>query len=173
MKHPIRSIRDTLATRSGAPQRPAQAIAPKRQGGLPAGESESEGEGEGVGESGDGAFNDIVDGIVRMVRQGELPEGMDPQTLLGDEAFLELTMDYPVEAAVRIYAAEKRADEAERAAMDNVTAKVRSRSALPKSTRGGGQASPQVNYHDMDSETFRRVVNGMKKTARDGGRSRL
>jgi hypothetical protein len=57
--------------------------------------------------------------------------------------------------------------------MERVSARVRERSALPKSTRGGSAAPAATNYHGMSSEAFRTLMQQMKKTARDGGKTRL
>ncbi|MEZ4628400.1 MAG: hypothetical protein R2912_10085 [Eubacteriales bacterium] len=50
---------------------------------------------------------------------------------------------------------------------------MRERSALPKSTRGGPAAPAATNYRGMSSDSFRELMQQMKKTARDGGKTRL
>ena len=158
MKRPLKTIRQATMERAG--EAPAQETQPAAQGKLPS-------------VPGDETFNGIVKELARLTQQGGLPEGMDVTALCADNAFVELAMEYPVEAAIRIYEAEKRADEAEQAAMERVTAQVRSRSALPKSARGGAMASPRTNYRDMDSETFRQVRGAMRRNARSGVKTRL
>ena len=121
----------------------------------------------------DGMFSDIRDEIVRLIREGRLPEDFDLQQACMDPAFAGLLAELPPEAAIRVYAAEKRADEAEQSAMQRMSAQVRSRGALPKSSRGGAMGAPAVNYRDMDSATFRKMLGEIKKTTRNGGKVRL
>ena len=40
-------------------------------------------------------------------------------------------------------------------------------------TRGGSATPAATNYHGMSSESFRALMQQMKKTARDGGKTRL
>lgn len=118
-------------------------------------------------------FEDIRDELVELIRSGRLPENFDLQRACTDPAFAELVAQFPLEAAIRVYAAEKQASEADSNAMQRVTTQVRSRNALPKSTRGGAMSAPAANYRDMDSATFRKMLGEMKKTTRNGGRVRL
>lgn len=122
---------------------------------------------------GQGAFNDIRDDLAQLIRQGKLPKDFDLQAACADEAFADLMLELPPEAAVRVYAAEKRAEEAEAAAMQRVSNQLKSRNALPRSTRGGAMGAPSVNYRDMDSASFRRLLGNIKKTTRNGGQVRL
>ena len=121
----------------------------------------------------DTAFDAVVQELTAMYQNGQMPEGFDLQQSAGDPALMELIQDYGAEAGVRIYAAEQRANKAEQAAMQRVSAQVRSRNALPRSSRGGSTTASAPNYRDMSSESFRSLLQQMKKTARDGGRTRL
>jgi hypothetical protein len=47
--------------------------------------------------------------------------------------------------------------------MERVSARVRERSALPKSTRGGQRGTGATNYHGMSSEAFRTLMQQMKR----------
>lgn len=118
-------------------------------------------------------FDDIRDEIVRLIREGKLPADFDLESACKDEAFAELLAELPPEAAVRVYEAERRAAEAEESAMQRMTTQVRSRNALPKSTRGGAMSAPAVNYRDMDSASFNKMLADIKKTTRNGGKVRL
>ena len=121
----------------------------------------------------DPEFEALVDELSTLVQQGKLPEGFDLKTAVEDPELTELMREYGAEAGIRIYAAEQRAEEAEDSAMERVSARVRERSALPKSTRGGSAAPAATDYHGMSSDNFRALVQQMKKTARDGGKTRL
>ena len=121
----------------------------------------------------DPEFEALVDEISVLVQQGKLPEGFDLESAAKDPELANLMREYGAEAGIRIYAAEQRAEEADNNAMERVSARVRERSALPKSTRGGSAAPAATNYHGMSSEAFRALMQQMKKTARDGGKTRL
>ena len=121
----------------------------------------------------DPEFEALVDEVSTLVQQGKLPEGFDLESATKDPQLVELMREYGAEAGIRIYAAEQRAEEAENNAMERVSARVRERGALPKSTRGGSAAPAATNYHGMSSEAFRSLMQQMKKTARDGGKTRL
>ena len=121
----------------------------------------------------DPEFEALVSEISTLVQQGKLPEGFDLESATKDPELVELMREYGAEAGIRIYAAEQRAEEAENNAMERVSARVRERSALPKSTRGGSAAPAATNYHGMSSEAFRALMQQMKKIDRDGGKTRL
>ncbi len=133
----------------------------------PAGAAGMPGMAQGTG------FDDIRDEIVRLIREGKLPVEFDLQSACADDAFAALLAQLPTDAAVRVYAAEKRAAEAEQNAMQRVSTQVKSRNALPRSTRGGAMSAPALNYRDMDSATFRKLLGEIKKTTRNGGKVRL
>jgi hypothetical protein len=121
----------------------------------------------------DPEFEALVNEISALVSEGKLPEGFDLAAAAKDSAFVDLMQEYGAEAGIRIYAAEQRALEAENNAMERVSARMRERGALPKSTRGGSAAPASTNYSGLSSEAFRALMQQMKKTARDGGKTRL
>ena len=121
----------------------------------------------------DPEFEALVDEVSALMQQGKLPEGFDLEEAANDPALVKLMREYGAGAGIRIYAAEKRAEDAENSAMERMSARVRERGALPKSTRGGSAAPTATNYHGMSSESFRQLMQQMKKTARDGGKTRL
>mgnify|MGYP003602544358 FL=1 len=121
----------------------------------------------------DPEFEALVDEVSALMQQGKLPEGFDLEDAANDPALVKLMREYGAGAGIRIYAAEKRAEDAENSAMERMSARVRERGALPKSTRGGSAAPSATNYHGMSSESFRQLMQQMKKTARDGGKTRL
>ena len=121
----------------------------------------------------DAEFEALVKEMAELIEQNKLPEGFDLNKAAGDAALVELMREYGAAAGVRIYAAEARAKEANDCAMRRVSEQVRARNALPKSTRGGGAAPSATNYHGMSGEAFRELLAQMKKTARDGGKTRL
>ena len=121
----------------------------------------------------DPEFEAMVDEVSALMQEGKLPDGFDMETAAKDPALFQLMYEYGVNAGIRIYAAEQRAKDAENSAMERMSARVRERSQLPKSTRGGSAAPAATNYHGMSSESFRQLMQQMKKTARDGGKTRL
>ena len=121
----------------------------------------------------DPEFEALVDEVSALMQQGKLPEGFDLEEAANDPALVKLMREYGAGAGIRIFAAEKRAEDAENSAMERMSARVRERGALPKSTRGGSAAPSATNYHGMSSESFRQLMQQMKKTARDGGKTRL
>lgn len=121
----------------------------------------------------DPEFEALVDEIATLISEGKLPEGFDLEQAASDPELVSLMREYGAAAGIRIYAAEKRAEEAENSAMERVSNRMRERSALPKSTRGGSATPAATNYHGMSSESFRELMQQMKKTARDGGKTRL
>ena len=121
----------------------------------------------------DPEFEAMVDEISALMREGKLPEDFDMEEAVDDPALFQLMHAYGANAGIRIYAAEQRAQDAEDNAMERMSARVRERSQLPKSTRGGSAAPAATNYHGMSSESFRQLMQQMKKAARDGGKTRL
>ena len=122
---------------------------------------------------GDEEFNALVNEVSTLIAENKLPEGFDFQTAASDPELVELMREYGAAAGIRIFAAEQRAEEAEISAMQRVSAEVRQRSALPRSVRGGSATASGTNYRGMDAEAFRSLMSQMKKTARDGGKTRL
>ena len=121
----------------------------------------------------DPEFEALVEELSTLIRDGKLPEGFDLQTAAKDPALMNLMQEYGAAAGIRIYAAETRAEEAENRAMERVSERVRQRGAVPQSLRGGSANAAATNYGSMSSEAFRTLMQQMKKTARDGGKTRL
>ena len=121
----------------------------------------------------DPEFDALVDELVTLMQEGRLPEGFDLQEAASDPELAKLMREFGAEAGIRIYAAEQRAEQAENNAMERVSARVQERRTLPKSTRNGSAAPAQSNYRGMSSEAFRALMQQMKKTSRDGGKTRL
>ena len=126
-----------------------------------------------TGQENDPEFDALVDEIAALIRDGKLPEGFDLQTAAKDPTLMELMREYGAAAGIRIYAAETRAEEAENHAMERVSERVRQRGAVPQSLRGGSAGASATNYGAMSSDAFRTLMQQMKKTARDGGKTRL
>lgn len=121
----------------------------------------------------DPEFEALVAEIAKLIQEGKLPEGFDLQEAASDPELMNLMREYGAEAGIRIYAAEQQAQYADNSAMERVSARVRERGALPKSSRGGSAAPAATNYRGMSSEAFRQLMQQMKNTARDGGKTRL
>jgi hypothetical protein len=121
----------------------------------------------------DPEFEALVSQIARLIQEGKLPEGFDLEEAANDPELMKLMREFGAEAGIRIYAAERQAQDADSSAMERVSARVRERGALPKSTRGSSAAPSATNYRGMSSDAFRTLMQQMKKTARDGGKTRL
>lgn len=128
-------------------------------------------------EGGDAEKNEVVESfregviaVMQMQKEGRLPEDFDLAEASRDRAFGELILEYPPEAAVRIYVAEKRLAGAESGAKKNVQNDLRARHALPKSQRANITANPSPDYKRMSSEEFRRLEQQYKRAARNGNK---
>jgi len=121
----------------------------------------------------DPEFDALVDELAGLIGEGKLPEGFDLRSAVSDPALVALMQQYGAAAGIRIYAAEKKAEAAEQSAMQRASAEVQKRAMLPRSSRGGNATAGSPNYRSMSSEAFRELLQQMKKTARDGGRTRL
>lgn len=114
----------------------------------------------------------VADEIVRLYREGKLPEDFDAERAFADPALAALILSegIPVEYAVRIYAAEKKAAEAEQSAKQRVTDEVHKRGALPRPQRAGVAVQPGLDYRGMSSEEFRQLEQQYKRAAKNGRR---
>ena len=102
-----------------------------------------------------------------------LVEGFDLQAAVQDRAFAELLQEFEPKAAVRIYAAEKRADEAENSVKTRMSEQARSRSQLPKSQRTDRAAAPTPDYMSMSREAFSTLEKQYRNAARSGKRVQI
>lgn len=118
-------------------------------------------------------FLELTQALAEMEAAGELPEGFDLMTACSDRAFVELMLEFPAEAAVRIYAAEQRAAEAEQKAKSSVQRKMQQRAGLPKMSRAGGSFAAQPDYMSMSSEEFRKLEQQLKQASRAGRSVRI
>ncbi|MEG1524929.1 MAG: hypothetical protein RR475_07865 [Clostridia bacterium] len=118
-------------------------------------------------------FEEIVGEFYELIRKGELPQSFDIKTACEDPAFADLLAQYPADASVRIYTAEQKAAMAESNAMQQMTDRVKTRNALPRSQRGAAMPAPVNDYAGMSSESFRTLLQQAKKMARNGGKTRL
>jgi len=108
-----------------------------------------------------------------LMNNGMLPEGFDLKAAMADPAFIELSAELPPYAAVRVYAAEQKAADAEEQAMENILQQLRSREGLPRAARAEQPVSPERDYENMSTEEFLRLEQEMKKRARNGLTTRL
>ncbi len=118
-------------------------------------------------------FIEAANALVEMEQNGELPEGFDLQAAVQDRAFAELLQEFEPKAAVRIYAAEKRADEAENSVKTRMSEQARSRSQLPKSQRTDRAAAPAPDYMSMSREAFSALEKQYRNAARSGRRVQI
>jgi len=118
-------------------------------------------------------FLELTQTLAEMEAEGELPEDFDLQSACQDREFVELLLEYPIEAAVRIYSAEQRMLAAEQNAKNSVARKMQQRAGLPKMSRAGGTVSAQPDYMSMSSEEFRKLEQQLKQAARAGRNVRI
>lgn len=123
--------------------------------------------------AGDDTLLPLVNELFALMQSGEAPEGFDLESACQDDQFVTLADEFGVAAAAHIWAAEKRAEEAEQSAMARVNQQVQTRKGLPRSMSGGGFASPKPDYANMDEATFRKLSQELKRSARDGKRVQL
>ena len=95
---------------------------------------------------------DRIAGIVSELVNMKLPDGMDLNTAMEDDAFKDLLLDPELTpaAAVRIYKAEQDAKKAPQELAD----RLRARQSIPQSTRPQKAVAPQPDYRHMSSEDF-------------------
>lgn len=118
----------------------------------------------------DNPFVEAANALVEMEREGVLPEGFDLAAAVKDRAFAELLREFEPKAAVRIYAAERRAEEAEQNAKAHLGEKMQAQRALPKSQRTDRAVSATPNYMAMSGESFRALEQQYRNAARNGRR---
>ena len=115
-------------------------------------------------------FVEAAQALVEMEREGSLPEGFDLEAAVKDRAFAALLQEFEPKAAVRIYAAERRAEEAEETAKARMSEKLQAQKALPKSQRTDRAVSATPNYMAMSKEAFRALEQQYRNAARNGRR---
>jgi hypothetical protein len=115
-------------------------------------------------------FIDAANALAAMEENGELPEGFELSEAVKDRAFAELLQEFEPKAAVRIYAAEKRADEAEESVATRLSEQARSRKALPKSTRTDRAVASSPDYMAMSKEAFSALEKQYRNAAHNGKR---
>jgi hypothetical protein len=115
-------------------------------------------------------FLEAANALAEMEENGELPEGFELSEAVKDRAFAELLQEFEPKAAVRIYAAEKRADEAEENVAVRLSEQARSRKALPKSTRTDRAVAPAPDYMAMSREAFSALEKQYRNAAHNGKR---
>ena len=99
--------------------------------------------------------------------------GADGEAEFQDTAFAKLLLELPPMAAVRVYAAEQRAGQAEENAKNNASETLRRRSGLPRIERAGGAVRAEPDYMSMSSEEFRKLEQQLKRASRAGRQVRI
>jgi hypothetical protein len=113
-------------------------------------------------------FIEAANALVEMERNGELPEGFELSEAVQDRAFAELLQEFEPKAAVRIYAAEKRAEDAENNVRTRMSEQARSRKALPKSQRTDRAVAAAPDYMSMSREAFSTLEKQYRNAAQNG-----
>ena len=115
-------------------------------------------------------FLEAANTLAAMEQNGELPEGFDLSAAVQDRAFAELLTEFEPKAAIRIYLAEKRAEEAEESVKTRMSEQARSRNALPKSQRTDRAVAPAPDYMSMSKEAFSALEKQYRNAAQSGKR---
>ena len=118
-------------------------------------------------------FTEAAYALVELEREGGLPEGFDLESAVQDRAFAELLGEFEPKAAVRIYAAERRAEDAEEQAKARMSEQLMARKALPKSQRTDRGVSARPDYMSMSKEAFRALEQQYRSAARSGRRVQI
>ena len=100
--------------------------------------------------------------LVRLEREGKLPEGFDLEEACQDDKFLELLQELEPYGAIRVYAAEKAAENAKAAAREELSRQALRQSQLPRQNRGNRALAPEDDYAAMSPEAFRALENRLR-----------
>ncbi len=115
-------------------------------------------------------FIEAANVLTEMEENGELPEGFDLSEAAQDPAFAALLFEFEPKAALRIYVAEKRAEDAENTVKTRMSEQVRTRGALPKSQRTDRAVAPAPDYMQMSKEAFNALEQQYRNSAHSGKR---
>ena len=121
----------------------------------------------------DQVLEELAQEFIELYRAGKIPEDLDIEAICQDGDFIELTREFPLEAALRIYIAEQRCQEAEAGAKRNLEEQVKRRGTLPKSQRSNLAVNPSPDYRNMTSEEFRKLEQQYKRMAMAGKKVNL
>jgi len=88
--------------------------------------------------------------IVNELKATPKPEGFDEAEAYQDDAFVTLLREMPVDAAIRVYMAERKASQAGQ----DIAEKLKARQAIPQSTRPQQPVTPKTDWTKASSEDF-------------------
>ncbi len=100
--------------------------------------------------------------LVRLEQAGKLPEGFDLEAACQDYRFLELLQELEPYGAVRVYAAEKAAENAKAAARAELSQEALRQSQLPRQVRGNRALAAEDDYAAMSPEAFRALESRLR-----------
>ena len=95
---------------------------------------------------------DRINRIVADVQNAKKPDGFNEEEAYSDDAFLTLLDEYPAEAAIRIYHAERQAANAPQ----DIAEKLRARQSIPQAIKPQQQTTPRIDWTKVSSEEFRK-----------------
>lgn len=121
----------------------------------------------------DNPFFEAGQTLAVMESEGTLPEGFDLEAACSDPKFAALVQEFPVGAAVRIYSAEQRAEQAEEQALKTVSERMTARKALPRSTHANQPIAATPDYMAMSPEAFKKLEEQLKTAARSGRKMKI
>ena len=115
-------------------------------------------------------FVEAAKELAGMERDGALPKEFTLSEAVNDRAFAALLTELPVKAAVRVYVAERKAEQAQQTAREELQEAIRVRNALPKSTRADRAVAASPDYMNMSEEAFRTLEQQYRNAAHSGKR---
>ena len=110
-------------------------------------------------------YRAIGEEIARLEAEGKLPEDFDLEAACSDDRFVALLHELEPYGAIRVYAAERAAENARAAAREELSREAMDRKKLPQSTRGNRLLSPEEDYAAMSPEAFRALENRLRNHA--------
>ena len=106
--------------------------------------------------------------LVRLQEEGQVA---DVEGYLSDKAFAQLLLEMPAKAALRLYDAQRAAEEAARrereAGAQDLLEKRMARRSLPSPIRGGVPAEGRQDYAGMSSAQFAALKRRLARAAQD------
>jgi len=110
-------------------------------------------------------YRAIGEELVRLEREGKLPKDFDLEEACQDDGFAELLHELEPYGAIRVYVAEKAAENAKATAREELSREAMRQSRLPRPTRGNGTLSAEDDYAAMSPEAFRALENRLRNRA--------
>ena len=100
-------------------------------------------------------YRAVGEEIARLEAEGKLPRGFDLEAACNDDRFIELLDELEPYGAIRVYAAERAAENAREAAREELNQAAMDRRKLPQPIRPNRLLRAEEDYTAMSPEAFR------------------